>query len=130
MNNRRSIKLQSAPTRIPVTKETGIIHSTEIPNTLKKAISIALNKEKRPPQIVPLLVAKGTNRAIKNNTNSGATTKLTTLITTSNKLPVTYMTKKLAHDTAMPKPAEIIFICRNSVFPLFCCIFLLDSTSC
>lgn len=85
----RSNQLNSILATTPDTKATGIIHKAVMPKISAKAISTATSMENSPPATVPREVAHGTNRAIKKSTNSGATTKLTTFITTSSRLPLT-----------------------------------------
>lgn len=69
--------------------ENVVTHSDEMPNIPQKAIEMAVNNENKPAHIVDLSVAFGTNKAIKNKTNRGATTRLTTFWITSNRFPVT-----------------------------------------
>ena len=60
-----------------------------MPKIPTKAISTATSIANNPPATVPREVAHGTNSAMKKSTNSGATTRFTTLITTSSRLPLT-----------------------------------------
>src|SRR5690606_22455755 len=82
----------------------------------KNAIETAVAIETMPPQNVPLEVAKGTKRAIKNKTNSGATNKLTTFITTSIKFPSTLPIKTLNSIVKQPDNNDsILMFLRESM---------------
>jgi len=92
---------------MPVKSEIGMIHRTSKEKILKKEIAIAVATLTRVPIIVPISLAKGIKRAMKNGTNKGAVNKFTTRCTISNKFPSTIPMNELITTIIKPTIIEI-----------------------
>ena len=103
--------LATIPANTPAISDAGMIHKTEMPINPKNAIDMANPMLANPPMHVPDEVANGIYKAMKNKTKSGATNKLTTLMTTSNRLPSTWPTNILKINIPTPMIMDKKRIC-------------------